>query len=77
MAINAWVKLPATLTTTKVQWRKDVAFGSWLFVVALDLMLITGSALHLFWSFKILFLVRFSHTLFVIGQHTLLTANRC
>ena len=48
---------------------KDVALGLWLFVVAL--MLITGSALHLLYVFKILFLVRFSHTLFLIGQHTL------
>ena len=31
--------------------------------------------LYMYWSFKILFLVRFSHTLFLIGQHTLLTAN--
>ena len=57
----------------------DVALGSWLIIVAL--MLVTGSA-PMYWSFKILFLVRFSHTLFLIGQHTvdnfhlLLTAVR-
>ena len=29
------------------------------------------STCSMHWSFKILFLVRFSHTLFSIGQHTL------
>ena len=61
---------PPTLTTTKVQCEGcSTRLGSWLIVVAL--MPVTGSAPLVLCAFKILFLFRFSHTLFLIGQHTL------